>query len=173
MTNRLIAALTERLGPHVALGKSRLETLCLLMVGMLGARTVNLGHVATEREGTVRVASTYRRLQRFFQFVTLGEDWSVPILAAMVGGGPWTLALDRTAWKIGRKEVNFLVLAVVTKRFRVPLIWTLLPVALTYGVSTLPASAVAHRRASAPPPVSSARLSPVRLSYQRGLITHE
>ena len=50
---------------------------------------------------------------------------------------------------------------------------TLLPVALTYGVWTLLASAVAHSRASAPPPVSIARLSPVRLSYQRGLITHE
>ena len=47
------------------------------------------------------------------------------------------------------------------------------PVAFTYGVSTLFASAVAHSRASAPPPVSSARWSPVRLSNQRGLITHE
>src|SRR3954452_22978538 len=53
------------------------------------------------------------------------------------------------------------------------LICTLWPVDLTNGVSTLFASAVTHRRASAPPPVSSARLSPVRLSYQRGLITHE
>ena len=52
-------------------------------------------------------------------------------------------------------------------------IFTLLPVAFTNGVFTLFASAVAHRRASAPPPVSSARWSPVRLSYQRGLITHE
>jgi hypothetical protein len=48
---------------------------------------------------------------------------------------------------------------------------TLWPVARTNGVFTLPASAVTHSRASAPPPVSSARLSPVRLSYQRGLIT--
>jgi hypothetical protein len=127
MSNRLIAALAERLRPHVDLSKSRLDTLCLLIVGTLGARTVNLGHVATERGGTALVASTYRRLQRFFQFVTLGEDWSVPLLAAMIGGGPWTLALDRTAWKIGRKEVNFLVLAAVTRRFRVPLFWTLLP----------------------------------------------
>jgi hypothetical protein len=53
------------------------------------------------------------------------------------------------------------------------LICTLCPVAFTYGVSTLFASAVIQRRASAPPPVSSARWSPVRLSYQRGLITHE
>ena len=52
-------------------------------------------------------------------------------------------------------------------------ICTLEPVALTIGMWTLLASAVAHSRASAPPPVSIARLSPVRLSNQRGLITHE
>src|ERR671932_2533155 len=51
------------------------------------------------------------------------------------------------------------------------LICTLEPVDFTYGVSTRPASAVAQRRASGPPPVSSAGGSPVRLSYQRGLIT--
>src|SRR5690242_17901430 len=50
-------------------------------------------------------------------------------------------------------------------------IWTLDPVALTYGVSTRPARAVLQRRASGPPPVSSARWFPVRLSYHRGLIT--
>lgn len=51
MTNRIAAALAEKLGAHVPLGKSRLETLCLLVVGMIGARTVNLAHVATERGG--------------------------------------------------------------------------------------------------------------------------
>jgi hypothetical protein len=35
--------------------------------------------------------------------------------------------LDRTQWSIGAREVNFLVLAVVSRRFRVPLLWTLLP----------------------------------------------
>ena len=50
-------------------------------------------------------------------------------------------------------------------------IFTLDPVAFTYGVFTMFASAVAHSRASGPPPVSSARWSPVRLSNQRGLIT--
>src|SRR5437868_5718846 len=50
-------------------------------------------------------------------------------------------------------------------------ITTLLPVAFTYGVSTMLASAVVHSRASGPPPVSSARCLPDRLSNQRGLIT--
>ena len=108
-------------------GKSRLETLCLLVVGMLGARTVNLGHIATTRGGTALPASTYRRLQRFFQHVRLDPDWAVPMLAAMIGTGRWILTLDRTNWKIARTEVNFLVLAAVTRRLPVPLFWVPLP----------------------------------------------
>ena len=112
----------------MALGKSRLETLCLLIVGIVSARTVNLGHVACERGGSVRTASTYRRLQRFFQHARLGEDWALPLVAGLIGPARrWTLVLDRTNWSIGSCEVNYLVLAVVTRRFRVPLLWTVLP----------------------------------------------
>ncbi|MCB1375272.1 MAG: hypothetical protein KDJ78_14025 [Rhodobacteraceae bacterium] len=76
----------------------------------------------------MRTASTYRRLQRFFQHVRLGEDWALPLVAGLVGPARnWTLVLDRTNWSIGAREVNYLVLAVVTRRFRVPLLWTVLP----------------------------------------------
>jgi Transposase DDE domain len=127
MCHRAVIALSWMLRGHVGLGKSRLETLCMLVVGMVGARTVNLGHVATEAGRSVQIASTYRRLQRFFQHVDLGADWAVPLIAQLVGAaGTWTLVLDRTNWKIGTRDVNYLVLAVVTRRFRVPLIWTLL-----------------------------------------------
>lgn len=128
MSHRAITALAGILQPRVGLGKSRMETLCLLVVGMVSARTVNLGHIACERPGSVLVASTYRRLQRFFQHVVLPRDWVVPILADLLAlRGSWTLVLDRTQWSIGRHEVNFLVLAVVTRRLRVPIAWRLLP----------------------------------------------
>src|SRR5688572_7937085 len=127
MSNRIVAALAARLGLSIALGKSRLETLCLMIIGAIGARTVNLGHIATERGGSVQPASTYRRLQRFFQFFCLPQDWAAPILATMLGSNRWTLVIDRTNWQIGRTEVNYLVLAAVTRRKRVPLLWTLLP----------------------------------------------
>lgn len=127
MPHRAITALAGILRPHVGLGKSRLETLALIVVGMVSARTVNLGHIACERPGGVLIASSYRRLQRFFQHVRLGRDWSLPLVAELLGlSGRWYLALDRTQWRIGAREVNYLVLAVVTRRFRVPLIWTVL-----------------------------------------------
>ncbi len=113
--------------PHLPLSKDRRETLALLVVGMVIPRTVNLSHIASERPGTALVASTYRRLQRFFQHVELGEDWSAPVAAKLLGlQGSWTLVLDRTQWRVGEQDVNFLVLAVVTPRFRVPLMWSVI-----------------------------------------------
>lgn len=131
MPHRAITTLQQTLRPHVGLSKSRLETLCLIVVGMVSARTVNLSHLACERPTTALVASTYRRLQRFFQHVRLGPDWAAPLVVKLLGldgpaGGPWHLALDRTQWKLGTRDVNILMLAVVTRRARVPLIWSVL-----------------------------------------------
>ena len=132
MLHRAIATLRDTLRPHLGLSKDRVETLALIVVAMVSARTVNLSHLAAERPGATLVASAYRRLQRFFQYVQpgrdLGRDWAAPIAAKLAGlTGSWYLALDRTQWKMGAREINFLVLAAVTRRYRVPLLWTLLP----------------------------------------------
>lgn len=127
MLHRAITALRDKLRPHVGLSKSRLETLSLIVIGMISARTVNLSHIACERPWEAQIASTYRRLQRFFQHVRLAPDWSAPLVIRLLGlKGPWRLALDRTQWKVGTKDVNILMLAVVTPRFRVPLMWSLI-----------------------------------------------
>lgn len=129
MLHGAIATLGETVRPHLGLSKDRIETLALIVVAMVSARTVNLSHLAAERPGTTLVASTYRRLQRFFQHVRLGPDWAAPLVAELAGlpaSRAWYLALDRTQWRIGGHEINFLVLAAVTRRFRVPLMWTVL-----------------------------------------------
>lgn len=136
LDHKIVTALGVTLAPHLGLGKSRLETLCMLIVGMVSARTVNLTHLAAERPGQVLLASTYRRLQRFFQYVSLPGDAVARLVLTLVGAhlgglgdgksGAWYLCLDRTNWKIGTRHVNVLMLAVSTKRFRVPLLWTVL-----------------------------------------------
>jgi hypothetical protein len=127
MITKALTTLKKRLSPHLELSNSRLETMCLLIMGMVNARTVNLSHLACEFPTDSKVESTYRRLQRFFQHVDLGSDWAAPLLVKMIGSGPtWHLCLDRTNWKIGQRHVNFLVLALVTRRHRIPLMWSVL-----------------------------------------------
>jgi hypothetical protein len=59
--------------------------------------------------------------------VRLAPDWSAPLVIRLLGlKGPWRLALDRTQWKVGARDVNILMLAVITPRFRVPLMWSLI-----------------------------------------------
>lgn len=128
MDRPVIAALAEVLGGFVQLSKSRLETMALIVVGMIGARTVNLAHLASERgSDRAALASTYRRLQRFFQHVCLPQDWAAPVIAQLAGGAQRrTLVMDRTNWKIGGTAVNLLVLAIRTRHSQVPLMWNVL-----------------------------------------------
>ncbi len=74
MPRHLLDTLKVTLSPHVDLSKSRLETLSLLMMGLIHGRTVNLSHVASQFSGGPLIASCYRRLQRFFQHVRLDGD---------------------------------------------------------------------------------------------------
>ena len=128
MFDRLLAPLLETLRPHFGLSKTRLETLAVLLVGLANGRTVNLSHLASQFPGDAQHGSNYRRLQRFFQFVRLDGDTAARLIVGMLNcGRPKLLALDRTNWKLGSRDVNVLVLAIVTRRFRVPLMWTLLP----------------------------------------------
>jgi len=127
LEQKTAAAPSERLTPHVSLSNDRRQTLGFLSVAMLSARTPNLSVLASERPGAVLTSSTYRRLQRFFQFAALAQDRAAPVVAGLLQlDGPLTLVLDRTNWKVGRREINLLVLAVTTRRHRVALMWTVL-----------------------------------------------
>lgn len=64
MYQKTVAALSERVAPHVALGNDRRETLGQLTLGLVSARTANLSVLAGERVAAASTASTYRRYQR-------------------------------------------------------------------------------------------------------------
>lgn len=137
----VIGALRHCLGAHLSMRKSRLESFCVLVVGVLLSRTVNLSHLAGMFPTRAEIASNYRRLQRFFEQVELDSDQlaRVVVRIARIGSGPWLLALDRTSWKFGRRDVNVLMLAIVHNGIAIPVMWDVLDRA---GNST-----TAHREA--------------------------
>jgi hypothetical protein len=127
MQSRIRTALVATLSGKFSLSKSRLETLVCLLIALVSGRTVNLSHAACHLPDEALHASRYRRLQRLFQHVCLDQDAVARTVIGMLNlHRPIPLALDRTNWRIGSKNINILVLAVVTRRFRVPLMWTLL-----------------------------------------------
>ncbi len=127
MIRETIGSLTVQLSKSLPLSKNRLEVLGLVIVGMANARTTNLSHISPQLTMRAKISSTYGRIQRFFQDTILDQDWSSSLIVQMLTlPKKWDLCLDRTDWKIGRKHINILVLAVVTRRYRVPLMWTVL-----------------------------------------------
>lgn len=143
MHDLLFAPLLATLRPHFGLGKARLQTLAVLIVGLANCRTVNLSHLASQFPGSALHASNYRRLQRFFQHARLDGDMVAQLTMRLLKlERPVLLALDRTNWKLGSRDVNILVLAVVTRRFRLPLMWML----LEHGGSSSSAQRVALMR---------------------------
>ena len=57
MTTTLINALRVSLASQMVLRKSRLESLCVLVVGVLLSRTVNLSHLAGSFPSKAEIAS--------------------------------------------------------------------------------------------------------------------
>jgi hypothetical protein len=104
MRRDVIAALRQDRQGYLSLRKSRLESFCVLIVGVLVSRTVNLSDLAGTFPTKADVASNYRRLQRFFEQVVLDGSQFARFIVRIsgVGRGPWLLALDRTSWKFGR-----------------------------------------------------------------------
>jgi len=63
----------------------------------------------------------------FFQHVQLEANWlAVAVVKLMKVTPPWVLCVDRTNRKIGRRDVNILMLPVATRHLRIPLMWTVL-----------------------------------------------
>ncbi|MTH94518.1 transposase, partial [Roseibium sp. RKSG952] len=80
MIRTALDTLQQKLSAGLSLSHSRLETLCLLVIGIASVRTVNLSHISSEMPTQAKLESTYRRLQRFFQHVCLGQDWSARLV---------------------------------------------------------------------------------------------
>src|SRR4051812_22321013 len=128
MNRDVTAALRLALQGPPTLRKSRRESFCVLVVGVLLSRTVNLSHLACLFPTRAEIASNYRRLQRFFAQVILDGSQLARVIVriAGLGSGPWLLALDHTCWKFGRHDINILMLAIIRNGIAIPVMWDVL-----------------------------------------------
>jgi len=99
-----------------------------MIMGLIIMRTVNLTQISQTFTGQAQVSSHYKRLQRFCRQLRL----SGKLLAGFVfrlyppENGSWVLALDRTNWQWGKKNINVLMLSIVAEGTAIPLMWTFL-----------------------------------------------
>ena len=94
------------------------------LVALITCQKVALKKIANAMPGQAKLASQEQRIRRYLDRPRL---CFAPALAALVPvPTPWTLALDRTNWKRGQTDINFLVLAVIVGNTAVPLLWCVL-----------------------------------------------
>jgi hypothetical protein len=107
--------------------KWRAQFIALFITSLIKARSVNLSDIATVFANKSKTESNYRRIQRFFKdftmhYITLGKM----LISLMPKDRRFIVAIDRTNWKLGKKDINILMLTLVHKGISFPVCWMLL-----------------------------------------------
>lgn len=113
---------------HLTWHGARIGFLTQFLLAMLRVQTVNLAQLATAFEGKPKIDSHYKRLQRFLKDFELDFNIWARLLTSLLALGDerWFLTLDRTNWKFGKAEHNFLVLGIAYKGIALPVFWSVL-----------------------------------------------
>ena len=119
--------LTNVLKLHFGWHLARVKCLSCLIIALFKVKTVNFVELATAFSGSAKVASHYRRIQRFFKEVNLQPEPVARWVTSLLPYDRFILSIDRTNWMLGCFAINFLVLSAVHQGTAFPLFWVLLP----------------------------------------------
>jgi hypothetical protein len=120
LINRVLAV-------HFNQKKTVLNFLANFISALLIVRSVNWVEIAQAMEGKEKPESKYKKIQRYFRALVLPEKMWVDWVLSYFPQDKYRLSLDRTNWQIGKKKINYLVLAVVLEHSSIPIYWKLLP----------------------------------------------
>lgn len=126
--HELVGQLNDIITNNFRLHKNNQINLADFMIGMIVARTVNLNTIASYscRSGHMKQVNIYRGFQYVMHnFKMTQEQLALAILTmyGLNGDKKLTLALDRTNWQYGDKDINLLVLSVIVNGCGIPLYW--------------------------------------------------
>ncbi len=122
-----LSVLQEKLKQRIDWPAAAIHFLASFLVAFVVAKTVTLNQIANAFPGAAQQASHLQRIERFLAQARLPHEAFARAIAALLNlPQPWTLALDRTNWTVGKKEINLLVLAIVHQGVAFPLLWSVL-----------------------------------------------
>lgn len=122
-----IRSLEQTLIDNLPWNKARIKFVARFLLALYAVRTVNLSILATAFSGSAKEESNYKRLQRFLRNFEVPYSQLAQFVVKLLGiPGPYTLALDRTNWKVGVADINILMLSIVHRGIGFPVVWTVL-----------------------------------------------
>lgn len=114
---------------HYPWHPDRVSILGNFISSLIRSRSVNLQKVAESIEGEAKTESNYRRIQRLFQKQEVDYKVTAKLLStALPNNEKWVLTMDRTNWKLGKSNINLLVLGVAYEGMAIPLLWDFLTI---------------------------------------------
>jgi Transposase DDE domain len=97
------------------------EFLADFLVALITCQKARLTKIANAMPGEAKPESNLQRIRRFLDHPHV--NLAPALVALLPKDPPWTIAIDRTNWKIGERDVNLLTLAVVVGKIAIPLLW--------------------------------------------------
>jgi len=91
-------SLRELFKPHLGLSRPRLSCFLMLVLAVIGQRTVSLVWLSQHPDSAARDSSVFRRFQRFYSGCKLSAKTvgKMILRPAPEPSGGWVLAMDRT-----------------------------------------------------------------------------
>jgi len=103
--------------------KSRLECLNGMIISLIENCSVSGKNMALGIEGAAKHSSRTQRVYRFFRDQIFNYDQVAKFILSIFSSDNYIIALDRTCWKFGTKDINILFLVIVFGKISVPIYW--------------------------------------------------
>nr|WKN34482.1 IS4 family transposase [Tunicatimonas sp. TK19036] len=118
--------LKREIQKHITADARRIDLLARLIMALLQVGTVSYAQLALALNAQVKVASNFKRLQRFFRQFRFAHRAYVQFVWQQFTDEQTVLVMDRTHWKFGRHHINVLMTSIAYRGTAIPLIWKLL-----------------------------------------------
>ena len=107
---------------------ARIKFFGLFISSLCKVQTVCLEKLACGFGCDAKAESSLRRIQRFISEYSLNSDLVARFIFSLLPHEPpYRLALDRTNWKLGTKNINILTLGIVYKGVAFPILFQMMP----------------------------------------------
>ena len=118
-----VSSLVAKLKAHLPLHQARINFISQFVLSVLRARSTNLYRVAEQFQSEADAESSYRRIKRFFADYEYSYEQLGSLILSFLEMDRYTLCMDRTNWKHGSKDVNYLVVSISWQGNSIPIVW--------------------------------------------------
>ena len=126
-TTKDISQLSEILNQTLGIHKNNCGTVVDFAIALQKSRTVNLSQMVnySGKVSEIKPESIYKNYQRLIHKSQIDQSDLAKCIIAMYGleDCKLTLSMDRTNWRYGKADINFLVLSVCLIETAIPLYW--------------------------------------------------